>query len=621
MGAEYVQLRERARALLALRSQVTQDELLSQVYGARVPPALQNRLLAPLLADAELARSADGIWTLARRESGSFAFDQSFTALVVVATAARASRARVAGITALRLVGNAAAGRFSQIVNPGVTVPRYVLEQLGVDGHSLGTFPAFADVADELADFLADRPIVAMEVQLGWQCLTHEARRVGRVLPRCRLLDLGQLADACLGLGTKPTLGAIAQRVGVSPARLGHVDSDAGTLARVAVQLFKQFEQAPAAALPWMAPEGDGRTLPLRSGATLGAAPDQPGVYVMRDGQGDAVYIGKARRLRNRLAAYVNRPLGATRRLEGLTETVRSVDPHACGSELEALIVEDRSIRALGPRFNTQRRAHPWRTWLRLPPAASPRRRGRRQARRRLELADAPLDDDGAQYLGPFRNAAQAMSVRALGHALFGLRELRLSASDDEYEASVGDCWAFLSGSTAGGIERARRRQAAASQARDYAAGRRWQGLLAAALAYDPATQLLPADPREAQYALVRPGPAGVELFIVDRGMLLFHGVCRDGEPTDFARAALAAGTPLTEPTDVAVVRRWLGSQRPTARLLLLPDDQATAAAAIADAVAELCAHDPPLVERDQARPAGGVDALEQLSGPGDDDV
>ncbi len=621
MGAEYLHLRERARALLALRSRVTQDELLSHVYGARVPPALQNRLLAPLLADAELARSADGSWTLVRRESGSLAFDQSFTALVVVATAAQVSRARVAGITALRLVGDAAAGRFSQIVNPGVRVPRYVLEQLGVDGRSLDTFPAFADVADELADFLADRPIVAMEVLLGWQYLTHEARRVGRVLPRCQLLDLGHLADTCLGLGAKPTLGAIAQRVGVSPARLGHVDSDVGTLARVAAQLFKLFEQAPAVALPWMAPEGDGRTLPLRSGATVGAAPDQPGVYVMRDGHGDAVYIGKARRLRSRLAAYVNRPLGATRRLEGLTETVRSVDPHACGSELEALIVEDRSIRALGPRFNTQRRSHPWRTWLRLPPAASPRRGGRRQARRRLELADAPLDD-GAQYLGPFRNAAQAMSVRALGHALFGLHELRLSAPDDQYEASVADCWAFLSGSTAGGIERARGRLAAASQTRDYAAVRRWQGLLAAALAYDPATRLLPADPRKAQYALVRPGPAGVvELFIVDRGVLLFQGVCQGGEPTAFAMAALAAGTPLTEPADVAVVRRWLGSQRPTARLLLLPDDQATAAATVADAVAELCAHDPLLVERDQARPAGGDDALEQLSGPGDDDV
>src|SRR6202011_1857067 len=61
----------------------------------------------------------------------------------------------------------------------------------------------------------------------------------------------------------------------------------------------------------------------LRRGQTARSQPDEPGVYVLRDAEQAPLYVGKASRLRSRLAAYVHRPLGVTRRLEGLVGAVQ----------------------------------------------------------------------------------------------------------------------------------------------------------------------------------------------------------------------------------------------------------------------------------------------------------
>ena len=79
-------------------------------------------------------------------------------------------------------------------------------------------------------------------------------------------------------------------------------------------------------------------------------APDAPGVYVLRDHDGRAVYVGKAVRLRRRLRAHFSR-----RRWSALkVGMARAVDAewHVVGSELEALVREAALIHELQPIVN-----------------------------------------------------------------------------------------------------------------------------------------------------------------------------------------------------------------------------------------------------------------------------
>jgi predicted GIY-YIG superfamily endonuclease len=81
-------------------------------------------------------------------------------------------------------------------------------------------------------------------------------------------------------------------------------------------------------------------------------APDTPGVYVLRDAESRALYVGKAVNLRRRLRAHF-----AGRRWRGLKAGfARAVDGEwqEVGSELEALLLEARLIHELAPEVNVQ---------------------------------------------------------------------------------------------------------------------------------------------------------------------------------------------------------------------------------------------------------------------------
>ena len=76
----------------------------------------------------------------------------------------------------------------------------------------------------------------------------------------------------------------------------------------------------------------------------------------MKDAAGEVIYVGKAKVLRDRLASYYNQPLGYTRKMDGLLQSVQQIETRVLGSELEALLVESRLIKELQPRYNVQLR-------------------------------------------------------------------------------------------------------------------------------------------------------------------------------------------------------------------------------------------------------------------------
>jgi DNA polymerase III epsilon subunit-like protein len=477
------------------------------------------------------------------------------TVLALATSGPTPERGRIVRVAALHVVDGESIERFSATVNPLQRVPRYVAARLGLQRDLLDDLPPFESIVDELLTFLGERPIAAQDARLAWAFLSTAARRVGRALVEPVLIDVNDLASRVLGQTSKPTLGLVAARLGISTGRIGQPEEEARVLAVVAPRLLAlaASQQVEIAATSTAT-----SARALRRSTTASALPDEPGVYVMRDEQQTALYVGKARRLRSRVAAYVDRPLGATRRLEGLVGTVDVVDPTLCATDLEALILEDREIRRLQPRFNTVRQQRLPRLWIRLPPVPAARPGKRQRAARRLEASLGPTHADG-EFVGPFRNEMAGEVARLLARRAFDLDTLR-GGDPATYEARLREAWTFLHGHR-DDAERLARAQS--SQ------------LLRQVVAFDVDQLLLPADPYHARYAVVRPTEDGCEAFLLDRGIFAAHGATdHELHAMDLARVVLEEhGPPRSAPTDLAVVLRWLGAQRPPARLVWLADD------------------------------------------------
>jgi excinuclease ABC subunit C len=98
-----------------------------------------------------------------------------------------------------------------------------------------------------------------------------------------------------------------------------------------------------------------------REGASLAeqrrALPDQPGVYLFRDGRGRVLYVGKAKSVRKRVASHFSKAQVPSS--PGHAEMIAAVEQIECvvvASEAEALLAEQSFIKQYRPRFNIRLR-------------------------------------------------------------------------------------------------------------------------------------------------------------------------------------------------------------------------------------------------------------------------
>ena len=135
-------------------------------------------------------------------------------------------------------------------------------------------------------------------------------------------------------------------------------------------------------------------------------------MYIMRDARGDVVYIGKARRIRDRVRSYFGSAHSLEPKVRALTESVRTIEHVVTGNEAEALHLEATLVKRYQPIHNVRLKDDKHYPYLKID-VQSPWPRVTITRR---------VADDGARYFGPYASAGSVRQTLDVVKKLFPWR-------------------------------------------------------------------------------------------------------------------------------------------------------------------------------------------------------
>ena len=146
--------------------------------------------------------------------------------------------------------------------------------------------------------------------------------------------------------------------------------------------------------------------------AQLKQLPASPGVYLLRDAEGNILYVGKAANLRHRVRSYFVTTQKLSPKLQRLVARVNDLDFFVTNSEQEALILECNLIKRYRPHYNVRLKDDKTFPYLKI---------NLNEDWPRVHVTRR-LEEDGGHYFGPF---ASAKSVRQTLKVLKGIFPFR----------------------------------------------------------------------------------------------------------------------------------------------------------------------------------------------------
>lgn len=116
-----------------------------------------------------------------------------------------------------------------------------------------------------------------------------------------------------------------------------------------------------------------------------------PGVYIMKNADGEIIYIGKAKALKNRVSQYFGSQNRHPVKVRKMVENVDRFDYIVTGSEFEALVLECSLIKQHSPKYNILLKDDKGYSYIRIS-----------DGEYRKISAVFNKKDDGSEYIGPY---------------------------------------------------------------------------------------------------------------------------------------------------------------------------------------------------------------------------
>lgn len=157
--------------------------------------------------------------------------------------------------------------------------------------------------------------------------------------------------------------------------------------------------------------------------AELAKIPSEPGVYRYFSEEGEIIYVGKAKNLKNRVSSYFVKN-HADRKTRRLVSQIQRIEFTIVHTEFDALLLENQLIKRYQPRFNILLRDDKSYPFIKVFKEPFPR----------VEMTRRVDKKTGTHY-GPFANIRGMYNLLDMFRELFTLRTCTLNLSQENIEA------------------------------------------------------------------------------------------------------------------------------------------------------------------------------------------
>lgn len=152
--------------------------------------------------------------------------------------------------------------------------------------------------------------------------------------------------------------------------------------------------------------------------------PHLPGVYLFLNGDGNIIYVGKAKSLKSRVSQYFQSSDSLSPKTRVMVSKIEKIEHTVVESESEALLLENTLIKRFQPRYNVMLKDGKTYPWICIKKEPYPR-----------VFLTRRLLKDGSRFFGPYSNVSHAYSLIDIIDNLFKIRNCKLSLTEDNIKA------------------------------------------------------------------------------------------------------------------------------------------------------------------------------------------
>lgn len=284
----------------------------------------------------------------------------AFVDLETTGATATADRITEIGIV---LVDGDEVRTWSSLINPETRISSFIERLTGISNEMVAGAPAFREIAAEVAAMLSGRLFVAHNARFDQGFLTSEFHRAGMDF-RCAALCTVKLSRRLYPQYRKHSLDSLIERHDLAATGRHRALADAKLVHQFWERIHSSF--APEEIREAIRESTSRPLLPEWLDPTLAdTLPEGSGVYILRDGNGIPLYVGRGARLRKRILSHFAAGKGEAND-EALARQVRSIDWIETEGELGSRLREAALIRQWAPSHNRPaetgvlRRIRPW---------------------------------------------------------------------------------------------------------------------------------------------------------------------------------------------------------------------------------------------------------------------